>query len=99
MSTPQPSASSNTLQIITVVFFSVYGHAFGRKRLGLIQGAAQLLTVLASASGPLLLAACGQWLGSYDPLFYAGGPLAALLGLAAWRVPLPRPPRPQNSST
>ncbi len=41
-----------------VLFFSVWPRAFGRRDLGRIQGAAQALTVLASAVGPLLLAWC-----------------------------------------
>ena len=41
---------------VMVVFFSFWGRAYGRAHLGRIQGAAQALTVLASAIGPLLLA-------------------------------------------
>ena len=37
---------------VMVVFFSFWGRAYGRAHLGRIQGAAQILTVLASASGP-----------------------------------------------
>ena len=44
---------------VMVVFFSFWGRAYGRAHLGRIQGAAQALTVLASAVGPLLLA--GAW--------------------------------------
>jgi MFS family permease len=42
--------------MVTVIFFSVWARAFGKKHLGQIQGAAQMITVLASAFGPLLLA-------------------------------------------
>ena len=48
--------------IITVVFFSVWGRVFGRTHLGRIQGTAQLLSVLASAMGPLLLTGSRQWM-------------------------------------
>jgi MFS family permease len=42
--------------MVTVIFFSVWARAFGKEHLGQIQGVAQMLTVLASAFGPLLLA-------------------------------------------
>src|SRR5690606_31491707 len=41
---------------ITVIFFSLWGQAYGRAHLGRIQGAAQMLSVFASAVGPLLFA-------------------------------------------
>ena len=41
---------------IMVVFFSFWGRAYGRAHLGRIQGAAQTMTVVASAVGPLFLA-------------------------------------------
>ena len=43
---------------VMVVFFSFWGRAYGRAHLGRIQGAAQAMTVLASAIGPLFLASC-----------------------------------------
>jgi len=49
--------------VVTVVFFSVWGQGFGRAHLGRIQGRAQLMTVLASAVSPLLLAALTVALG------------------------------------
>jgi MFS family permease len=70
--------------IITVVFFAFYGQAFGRAHLGHIQGAAQVLTVLASAAGPVILAVCRDETDSYDPFFFGMAPLAVLLGLGAW---------------
>jgi MFS family permease len=72
--------------LITVIFFTFYGHAFGRAHLGHIQGAAQVLTVVASAAGPWLLEQCWEWTGSYDFFFYATALVAALLGLAAWQI-------------
>ena len=42
--------------VITVVFFAVWSSLYGRQHLGKIQGAAQMLTVFASAIGPLLFA-------------------------------------------
>ena len=75
--------------MVTVLFFAVWGQAFGPMHLGKIQGAAQMLTVLASAAGPLLLASCQRWTGSYVPLFRAAAVACGLLALAAWWVRVP----------
>lgn len=75
--------------IITVIFFAVYGHAFGRTELGAIQSVVQVITVLASAAGPVIVTWCKDSLGSYAPLFYASAPLAVALGVAAWLSRLP----------
>jgi MFS family permease len=74
---------------VMVVFFSFWGRAYGRAHLGRIQGAAQILTVLASAVGPLLLAQCVAWTGSYATAFYVLAAMVAALGAAAVAVPLP----------
>lgn len=74
---------------VIVIFFAFWGRAFGRTHLGKIQGAAQSLTVLASAIGPLLLAQCAAWTGSYAMVFYALALVVAMLGLGAWFVPIP----------
>jgi MFS family permease len=76
--------------LVMVLFFSVWPRVYGRAHLGRIQGAAQAMTVLASAIGPLLLAACVEWTGSYSGMFNV---LAAVIGLAAFSAlltPLPR---------
>jgi MFS family permease len=57
--------------LVMVLFFSAWPRMYGRRELGRIQGCAQALTVLASAIGPLLLAACVEWTGSYTAAFYA----------------------------
>jgi MFS family permease len=76
--------------IITVVFFAIYGHAFGRRHLGAIQAVEQVVSVIASALGPLLLTTLRAWSGSYDALFLAAAGSAALLGIGCWIVKLPR---------
>ncbi len=76
--------------MVTVIFFGVWGPTFGTAHLGKIQGAAQLLTVLASAVGPHLLEVSRYHTGSYVPLFQIAASVAALFGLAAWFVPMPR---------
>lgn len=76
---------------VMVVFFSVWSLAYGRAHLGKIQGAAQTLTVLASAVGPLLLAECVRLTGSYAAMFYALSAVVAALGLWALFVTTPTP--------
>jgi MFS family permease len=75
--------------IITVVFFAVYGHAFGRRHLGAIQATVQIVSVLASALGPVLLRLANDEYHSYMPFFHATATAAIVLGLLAWLVALP----------
>jgi MFS family permease len=77
--------------IVMVLFFSVWPRVFGRRHLGRIQGSAQALTVLASAVGPLLLAWCIAWTGSYQGMFRILAVAIACVGVAALFVPLPAP--------
>jgi MFS family permease len=74
---------------VTVCFFTVWGQAFGQTHLGKIQGAAQLMTVVASAFGPVLAAWCLRSTNSYTLMFYSLAPVVLILGIAAWLVPLP----------
>lgn len=74
---------------VIVIFFTFWSHAFGRAHLGKIQGAAQALTVVASAVGPLLLAECVTRTGSYAAMFYLLTLIVVVLGLSAWFVSLP----------
>jgi cyanate permease len=75
--------------IVMVLFFSIWPRVYGRRHLGRIQGSAQALTVLASALGPLLLAWCVAWTGSYQGMFRILAVAIAGLAIAALRVPLP----------
>jgi MFS family permease len=75
--------------LVMVLFFSVWGRVFGRRHLGRIQGAAQALTVLASAIGPLLLAWCLAWTGSYTAMFQMLSAVIALAAVAALLVSVP----------
>jgi MFS family permease len=68
--------------VVTVIFFTAWAKVFGPAHVSHIQGAAQLMTVLASAGGPLLLAACFEKTGSYNPMFLAAAPVSG--GLAIW---------------
>jgi predicted MFS family arabinose efflux permease len=75
--------------VITVIFFSFYGQAFGRSQLGRIQGAAHILSVFASAIGPVLLTWTKESTGRYDGFYYASVPVLLILGLMGWWVPMP----------
>jgi MFS family permease len=77
--------------LVMVLFFSVWPRLFGRRHLGRIQGAAQALTVVASALGPLLLAWCVERTGSYAVMFRLLAGVIAAVAAAALVAPLPRP--------
>jgi MFS family permease len=81
---------------VTVVFFSFFGHAYGRRHLGRIQGAAQAMTVVASAIGPLFLALWVERTGSYAAAFYVLAVVVAALGVAAAVVSIPAGAEPQQ---
>ena len=74
---------------VIVIFFSFWSYAYGRAHLGRIQGAAQALTVVASAVGPLLLAECVARTGSYAAMFYLLSLFVSALALCAWFVSVP----------
>jgi predicted MFS family arabinose efflux permease len=73
---------------VIVIFFSFWSAAYGRKHLGKIQGAAQALTVIASALGPLILAETISRTGSYASIFYLLTVVVTVLALLAWFVKL-----------
>ena len=74
---------------VIVIFFSYWSAAYGRKHLGKIQGAAQALTVIASALGPLVLAETVSRTGSYASIFYLLAVVVPMLALLAWFVTTP----------
>ncbi|MGN6386897.1 MAG: MFS transporter [Verrucomicrobiota bacterium] len=75
--------------MIIVVFFAVWSDAFGRRQLGHIQGAAQLMTVVSSAIGPVVFARAHELHHSYKFLLYVLAAVVLGIGLIAARVPLP----------
>jgi MFS family permease len=79
--------------IVMVLFFSVWPRAFGRRHLGRIQGAAQALTVIASATGPLLLAWCVESTGSYAAMFRILSAIIAAFGASALVIRVPQADR------
>ena len=74
---------------VIVIFFSFWSAAYGRTHLGKIQGAAQALTVIASALGPLILAETVARTGSYASIFYLLTVIVLMLALLAWLVRTP----------
>jgi MFS family permease len=72
--------------ILMVLFFSVWPRLYGRRELGRIQGSAQALTVMASAVGPLLLAVCVTWTGSYAAMFRILAAAVSIIAIAALAV-------------
>ncbi|MGH1364727.1 MAG: MFS transporter [Calditrichia bacterium] len=73
--------------VVMVVFFASFGSYFGRLHLGKIQGTAQVLAVLGSATGPLMMSYVFDSYGSYAPAFYALSPVLLACGLFAWWMP------------
>jgi MFS family permease len=74
--------------VIIVVFFAVWSQAFGRAHLGRIQAAAQFVTVIMSAIGPLLFAECQKMYGSYSPILFTLAVTVVIVAGAAWQVRL-----------
>ena len=74
---------------VIVIFFSFWSAVYGRKHLGKIQGAAQALTVIASALGPLILAETVSRTGSYATIFYSLTGVVMVLAMLAWLVKVP----------
>jgi MFS family permease len=75
--------------VITVVYFAVYGHSYGRLHLGSIQAVVQILSVLASAIGPVLLAAVREIFHSTNIFFFVFAVVSIALSIGAWLVPPP----------
>jgi MFS family permease len=74
---------------VTVIFFAAWGGVFGRAQVGRIQGLAQLVTVVASALGPDLMAEGRALTASYTSTFYGLAVLTGGLALAAIFVRIP----------
>ena len=76
--------------MVTVLFFTVWAQLFGRSQLGKIQGVAQMLTVFASAVGPVILAEVKVRTGSYLSAMIGLGLTAAVMAVAMSVVPIPK---------
>lgn len=76
--------------IVTVVFFSAWSRVFGRSHLGRIQGAAQIVSVLASAVGPLLLTMIRERTGSFSAFYHVVTLVVLALAVWSWFVSEPK---------
>jgi MFS family permease len=75
--------------MMTVLFFAVWGHAFGTAQLGRIQGAAQMMTVIASACGPPVVELANLAGGSYEQILFVFAGIAATFAIVAPFIPVP----------
>jgi hypothetical protein len=75
--------------IVTVIFFTAWSQLFGALHVGKILGAAQLLTVCASALGPVFAAQVQERYGSFTPMFYTLTAATLFLAVGALIVKLP----------
>ena len=76
---------------VALLFFASWGKLYGQKELGRIQGVAQMLTVFASASGPLLFSYSKQATTTYTWIFQLLAGLVLFMAVTAWFTPLPQP--------
>ena len=76
----------------SVMFFIVWAHQFGWRDVGRIQGAAQMLTIIASALGPIVFAYSVHWTQSYTLAFYLCGTLTLMFTIWAARLALSKSP-------
>jgi hypothetical protein len=82
--------------ITTVLFFTVWSQAYGRKHLGQIQAVAQMLTVLFSALGPKFFAETFARTGSYTLIFQS---MAVIVLVLAAISPFVRVPTPDEAES
>ncbi|QGJ69237.1 MFS transporter [Planctomycetales bacterium 10988] len=75
--------------ILTVLFFAVWSHGYGTTQLGRIQAAAQMLTVLFSAVGPIFVESSRNYTGSYMQVFFLAAGISASFGVLAWFTQVP----------
>ena len=83
--------------MLTVVFFTAWGYAFGPRHVGQIQGAAQWATVIFSALGPLAVAELHRQFGTYLSATSGFAIASAVAAFAAAFVPIPRWSENQSS--
>jgi MFS family permease len=68
---------------LSVLFFIAWAHIFGQRDVGKIQGVAQMMSVFASALGPIFFAYSKEWTNSYTLAFYISGVLTILFAVSA----------------
>ncbi len=75
---------------VALLFFASWGKMYGQRDLGRIQGVAQMMTVFASASGPMLISVGKRATTTYSFTFQVLAGLTVLLAIAAWFTSVPR---------
>jgi MFS family permease len=83
---------------VALLFFASWGKLYGQRALGRIQGVAQMLTVFASACGPLVFSYGKLSTASYTLVFELMATLVLAMAVAAWFTPLPRSLEPIQES-
>ncbi|MCA9130087.1 MAG: MFS transporter [Planctomycetales bacterium] len=76
---------------IALLFFATWGRLYGNRELGRIQGVAQMLTVFASAAGPVIFTASKRATTSYTFIFMALASFMFAMAIVALFTALPNP--------
>ena len=76
---------------VALLFFATWGRLYGNRELGRIQGVAQMLTVFASAAGPVIFSAGKRATTSYSYVFIALASFMFAMAIVAMFTALPRP--------
>ncbi len=76
---------------VALLFFAAWGKIYGRGELGQIQGVAQMMTVFASAAGPLVFSLSKRMTHSYTTIFFVFAGTLAAMSVIAFLTPTPSP--------
>jgi hypothetical protein len=76
---------------VALLFFATWGRLYGNRELGRIQGVAQMLTVFASAAGPVIFSASKRATTSYTSVFLVLAGFMFAMAVIAMFTALPKP--------
>lgn len=76
---------------VALLFFATWGKLYGNRELGRIQGVAQMLSVFASAAGPVIFSASKRATTSYTSVFILLAIFMFAMAIVAMFTALPRP--------
>ncbi len=74
---------------VALLFFATWGKLYGNRELGRIQGVAQMMTVFASAAGPVIFSTSKRATTSYSFIFILLAGFVFMMAIAAMFTPLP----------
>ena len=83
---------------VALLFFAAWGKLYGHGELGQIQGVAQMMTVFASAAGPLVFSLSKRMTSSYTMIFFVFAGTLAAMAVIAFLTPSPSPLSPSPLS-